>query len=48
MFSRLAVIGCGAVAGERHLPALADLGWRLYILVDPSGNRLRPWPGGTG
>lgn len=34
-FPRLAVVGCGAVAGERHLPALADLGWRPYVLVDP-------------
>ena len=38
-FPRLAVIGCGAVAGERHLPALADLGWRPYALVDPCGER---------
>ena len=40
-FPRLAVIGCGAVAGERHLPALADLGWRPYVLVDPC--RERAW-----
>ena len=38
-FPRLAVIGCGAVVGERHLPALADLGWRPYALVDPCGER---------
>ena len=32
---RLAVIGCGAVAGERHLPALSEMGWRPRVLVDP-------------
>ena len=40
-FPRLAVVGCGAVAGERHLPALADLGWRPHVLVDPC--RERAW-----
>ena len=38
-FPRLAIIGCGAVAGERHLPALADLGWRPHVLVDPCMER---------
>lgn len=38
-FPRLAVIGCGAVAGERHLPALANLGWRPHVLVDPCVER---------
>ena len=38
-FPRLAVIGCGAVASERHLPALADLGWRPRVLVDPCVER---------
>ena len=38
-FPRLAVIGCGGVAGERHLPALADLGWRPCVLVDPCEER---------
>lgn len=34
-FPSLAVIGCGGVAAERHLPALARLGWRPRVLVDP-------------
>ena len=34
-FPRLAVIGCGAVAGERHLPALSEMGWCPRVLVDP-------------
>ena len=34
-FPALAVIGCGGVAAERHLPALARLGWRPQVLVDP-------------
>lgn len=34
-FPALAVIGCGGVAAERHLPALARLGWRPRVLVDP-------------
>ena len=34
-FPALAVIGCGGVAAERHLPALARLGWRPHVLVDP-------------
>lgn len=38
-FPRLAIIGCGAVAGERHLPALANLGWRPHVLVDPCMER---------
>ena len=38
-FPRLAVIGCGAVASERHLPALVDLGWRPCVLVDPCVER---------
>ena len=38
-FPRLAVIGCGAVAGEHHLPALANLGWRPHVLVDPCMER---------
>ena len=38
-FPRLAVIGCGGVAGERHLPALAQLGWRPHVLVDPRADR---------
>lgn len=38
-FPRLAIIGCGAVAGERHLPALANLGWRPTVLVGPCMER---------
>ena len=38
-FPRLAVIGCGDVAGERHLPALAVLGWRPHVPVDPCRER---------
>ena len=38
-FPRLAVIGCGGVAGDRHLPALAQLGWRPQVLVDPRADR---------
>ncbi len=38
-FPRLAVIGCGGVAGERHLPALARLGWRPRVLVDQRTDR---------
>ena len=38
-FPPLAVIGCGGVAGERHLPALARLGWRPRVLVDPRTDR---------
>ena len=38
-FPRLAVIGCGAVAGERHLPALSEMGWRPRVLVDPRAER---------
>ena len=34
-FPALGVIGCGGVAAERHLPALARLGWRPRVLVDP-------------
>ena len=33
-YPRLAVVGCGAVAAERHLPALAEIGWRPQVLVD--------------
>ena len=33
-YPRLAVVGCGAVAAERHLPALAEIGWRPLVLVD--------------
>ena len=36
---RLAVIGCGGVAADRHLPALAQLGWRPHVLVDPRTER---------
>lgn len=38
-FPSLAVIGCGGVAAERHLPALAQLGWRPHVLVDPRTER---------
>ena len=38
-FPALAVIGCGGVAAERHLPALARLGWRPHVLVDPKIER---------
>ncbi len=34
-FPALAIIGCGGVAAERHLPALARLGWHPHVLVDP-------------
>ena len=38
-FPRLAVIGCGGAAADRHLPALAKLGWRPQVLVDPRTDR---------
>ncbi len=38
-FPRLAVIGCGGVVADRHLPALAQLGWRPHVLVDPRTER---------
>ena len=38
-FPSLAVIGCGAVVAERHLPALARLGWRPRVLIDPKTER---------
>ncbi len=38
-YPRLAVIGCGGVAADRHLPALAQLGWRPHVLVDPRTDR---------
>lgn len=36
---RLAVVGCGAVAEERHLPALTSIGWQPSVLVDPQRQR---------
>ena len=38
-FPRLAVIGCGGAAADRHLPALAQLGWRPHVLIDPRTDR---------
>lgn len=38
-FPRLAIVGCGAVAEGRHLPALARLGWRPSVFVDPRPER---------
>ena len=38
-FPPLAVIGCGGVASDRHLPALARLGWRPELLIDPQAER---------
>ena len=38
---RLAVIGCGAIAAYGYLPALARLGWRPSVLVDPDLDRAR-------
>ena len=38
-FPPLAIIGCGDVASERHLPALARLGWQPRVLVDPQIDR---------
>lgn len=35
MKPRLAIIGCGAVVQQRHLPALTRLGWSPALLVDP-------------
>lgn len=33
-FPDLAIIGCGDVAANRHLPALAQIGWRPRVLID--------------
>ena len=38
-YPRLVVVGCGAVAAERHLPALAEIGWRPQVLVDTELSR---------
>ena len=38
-FPRLAVVGCGGVASDRHLPALARLGWQPELLIDPQADR---------
>jgi predicted dehydrogenase/nucleoside-diphosphate-sugar epimerase len=38
---RLAIIGCGAVAEQRHAPALKDLGWKPTALIDVSAARRR-------
>ncbi len=35
----MAVVGCGAVAEERHLPALASIGWRPSVLIDAQLSR---------
>ena len=38
---RLAIIGCGAVVEQYHLPALRRLGWQPALLVDPDVARVR-------
>jgi predicted dehydrogenase/nucleoside-diphosphate-sugar epimerase len=38
--TRLAIIGCGAVAQQHLLPALRRIGWRPDVLVDPSSRNL--------
>ena len=35
-FPDLAIVGCGDVAANRHLPALAQIGWRPRVLIDPN------------
>lgn len=38
-FPDLAIIGCGDVAANRHLPALAQMGWRPRVLIDRNMER---------
>jgi predicted dehydrogenase/nucleoside-diphosphate-sugar epimerase len=38
---RLAIIGCGAVVEQYHIPALRRLGWKPVLLVDPDVEGIR-------
>ena len=38
-FPDLAIVGCGDVVANRHLPALAQLGWRPRVLIDRNVER---------
>lgn len=40
-FPRLAIVGCGAVVEQRHIPVLEQLGWAPAALIDPSAERRR-------
>lgn len=35
----MAIVGCGDVVANRHLPALAQIGWRPRVLVDSNVDR---------
>jgi len=36
IYPRLAIIGCGAVVEQFHLPALKNIGWNPVICIDPN------------
>jgi len=53
-FPRLAIIGCGAVVEQFHMPALKKIGWKPKFCIDPNinqaeavANRLKAKPGAS-